>query len=569
VAGQDKTAVPGASREPGVLETVLEAMRHTTAYPEVLFRICEGLARAVPCDQATIYVWSRRRRAYLPVADHGTPPEVARDFLRHGYAQGAFPGQDEFAAGHAVTAVAGEAPPELQAVLERAKLHSLVVLPLRLGDGATGALAIGMQGPPALRPDQIVPLEHLAPHVAVLIRNARLEAQAARVAKRRAQIASWAVEVLGASDLEEVTARICEASRALFRMTRSVVMLVEGNELVERAAAGPQVRDVVLRLPLDSRLPPCEVLRTGTVLMVNRFRQTPYAAGLPEGANPPKAVLCAPLVDAGGPLGVFAISDFEHSYPFGDTDEEDARLLAAIATVALRKSLLMAQLMRASAAKSEFLASVSHDLRTPLNVIMGYTQLLAEETFGPVTAEQADALARTLRVASGQLGLINDLLDLARIEQGKFDCHPRAVDVAELVPSLREMMDALLMGRPVRFEVDVPPATTARTDPERLRQVLVNLLTNAAKFTQSGCIRLVAELDGDVRIAVQDSGPGMDPELLARAHEPFVRGEVEGAGTGLGLSIVARLTALLGGRLAIDSRKGEGTTIEVRLPRDV
>jgi len=304
------------------------------------------------------------------------------------------------------------------------------------------------------------------------------------------------------------------------------------------------------------------------VLIVNRFRQTPYVQGLPEGANPPKAVLCAPLVDASGPLGVFAVSDFEQSYPFGDTDEEDARLLAAIATVALRKSLLLAQLMRASAAKSEFLASVSHDLRTPLNVIMGYTQLLAEETFGPVTPEQGDALARTLRVASGQLGLINDLLDLARIEQGKFDCHPRPVDVAELVPSLREMMDALLMGRPVRFEVDVAPATTTRTDPERLRQVLVNLLTNAAKFTQNGCIRLVAELDGDVRIAVQDSGPGMDPDLLARAQEPFVRGEVEGAGTGLGLSIVAKLTTLLGGRLAIDSREGEGTTIEVRLPRE-
>src|SRR5262249_39679862 len=190
---------------------------------------------------------------------------------------------------------------------------------------------------------------------------------------------------------------------------------------------------------------------------------------------------------------------------------------------ALRKNMLLAQLMRASAAKSEFLASVSHDLRTPLNVIMGYVQLLAEETFGPVTAEQADALARALRVAQGQLGLINDLLDLARIEQGKFECRPRPVALAEIVPSLREMMDALLMGRAVGFEVDVAPATVAHTDPERLRQVLVNLLTNAAKFTQAGCIRLVGEMDGDVGIAVQGTGCGMDPALLARAREPFVR----------------------------------------------
>jgi len=108
MARPDDDARP-ASGGGSILETVLEAMRHTTVYPEVLFRICEALTQAVPCDQATIYVWSRRRRAYLPVADHGTPPEVARDFLRHGYAQGAFPGQDAFAAGRAVTAVSGVA----------------------------------------------------------------------------------------------------------------------------------------------------------------------------------------------------------------------------------------------------------------------------------------------------------------------------------------------------------------------------------------------------------------------------------------------------------------------------
>jgi len=347
-----------------------------------------------------------------------------------------------------------------------------------------------------------------------------------------------------------------------------VLMLLEDDLLVETHAAGPQVRAHPLRIPMQVDVPPTEALRSRQVVVVNRFRESPSAQQIEPGLNPPKAMLCAPLVDATGPLGVLAVTDHEKSYPFGDTDQEDARLLAAIATVALRKSLLLEQLIRASQAKSEFLASVSHDLRTPLNVIMGYTQLLAEGTFGPVAPEQADALARTLRVAQGQLALINDLLDLARIEQGKFECHPRPIALSDLVPSLREMMDALLMGRPVGFEVDVRPDTVARTDPERLRQVLVNLLTNAAKFTQAGCIRLVAELDGDVRIAVQDTGPGMAPALLARAREPFVRGEVEGAGTGLGLAIVARLTALLGGSLAIDSKPGEGTTVEVRLPAD-
>src|SRR5262249_9772814 len=184
----------------------------------------------------------------------------------------------------------------------------------------------------------------------------------------------------------------------------------------------------------------------------------------------------------------------------------------------------------------------------------GYTQLLADGEFGPLSDQQVDTLARMERSARGQLALINDLLDLARIEQGKLLCQLAPVRVSDLVGPLREMMEALLRSRPVRFEADVASEIIACTDPDRLHQVLVNLLGNAAKFTQQGVVRLVVALRGDaVEIAVSDTGPGIDMAFAGKATEPFVRGESEVAGAGLGLAIVSRLLPVLGGGLAIES----------------
>jgi signal transduction histidine kinase len=216
--------------------------------------------------------------------------------------------------------------------------------------------------------------------------------------------------------------------------------------------------------------------------------------------------------------------------------------------------------------KDEFLANVSHDLRTPLNVAIGYAQLLAEGAFGPLTPEQTDALARILRSATTQLRLVDDLLELARMERGKLAVRREPVAVADLVPALREMMDMLLRNRPVRFVVDVAAQAVALADRERLQQVLTNLLANAAKFTPRGSIRLAAERDGRlVRITVADTGLGMEEDLRVRATEPFVRGRHDQGGFGLGLAIVAKLVQLLGGELVVQSTPGVGTRLEVRL----
>ncbi|HJQ82652.1 MAG TPA: ATP-binding protein [Candidatus Binatia bacterium] len=550
----------------GVLSAVLAAVRASTVYPDVLARICEALTRSVPCDRATVYAWSRRRKLYLPAADHGTPAEVVGDFIRRGWAPGTFPGEAELRAGRCVIATRDQADGLLAETLELARLHALVVLPLGGDDGAEGSLACGWHEPPGFTPRQVAVLEEVAPNIAVLIQNARLQSEARRLAARRADLATWTATLIAPADPTEMAARLRDASCHLFRATHAGLLLVDGDTLVARRTMGPSTGETV-RVPLAGDSLVGESLRTGRVLLVNQFQKSPYADAAFAMGRRPKAALMAPLIDPEGPIGVLAVVDYENSYRFGPNDEEDARLLAAIATVALRKGGLVHALTRASAAKSDFLANVSHDLRTPLNVIIGYAQLLAEGTFGPIADEQRDALERILRTATGQVGLINDLLDLARIEQGKLACELRPVAVASLVPSLRETMEILLRDRPVRFEVAVAPDAVASTDAERLRQVLVNLLANAAKFTQAGAVRLLAAREGEaVRVSVQDTGPGMDPALGARALEPFVRGADGPTGSGLGLAIVSRLLPLLGGRLAIESAPGRGTDVQVRLP---
>ncbi len=564
--GQVEVEAQAGSSLLGILSAVLAAVREASGYPDVLARICQALTRTVPCDRATVYVWSRRRRQFLPAADHGTPAEVVGDFIRRGWGPRAFPGEEELRAGRGVVAVRGEASGALAETLELARLHALVVVPLGFGGGSEGSLACGLHQPPEFTAAQVAMLEEVATNVAVLIQNSRLQAEARRLAERRAELATWSAELLAAPDPRAMAAVLRDLSRRLFRASRAGLLVAEDGYLVPHSLEAPPA-DGAIRIPVASGTLVSETLRTGRIIVANRFRDSPYAAARPRSGERPAAVLCAPLADAEGAIGVLAVVDDANPYRFGPSDEEDARLLAAIATVALRKGFLVDELTRASAAKSEFLANVSHDLRTPLNVIIGYAQLIAEETFGPVSAEQADTLGRILRTATSQVGLINDLLDLARIEQGKLACEIRPVAVASLVPSLRETMDVLLRDRPVRFEVEVEPDAVVATDGERLRQVLVNLLANAAKFTQAGCVRLAAARLGEaVWVSVRDTGPGMDPDLGARALEPFVRGAQGPAGSGLGLAIVSRLLALLGGRLSIDSVPGRGTDVQVRLP---
>ena len=226
----------------------------------------------------------------------------------------------------------------------------------------------------------------------------------------------------------------------------------------------------------------------------------------------------------------------------------------------------------ANQAKSQFLANMSHELRTPLNAIAGYVQLLELGVHGPVTAAQEEALGRVTRAQRHLLRLINEILNLARIESGHVEYDLAPVSMEALVSSVIPLVEPQLAAAGLACRVDVPAALVAVADREKAQQVLLNLLTNAIKFTPAGGITVAAGDDaaaGVVRLHVRDTGIGIPADRLQNVFEPFVQVRAEltrpAEGTGLGLAISRDLARGMGGDLWAESGPAGGSTFTLEL----
>jgi signal transduction histidine kinase len=217
---------------------------------------------------------------------------------------------------------------------------------------------------------------------------------------------------------------------------------------------------------------------------------------------------------------------------------------------------------------------MSHELRTPLNAIGGYVQLLELGIHGPVTDAQREALDRIARGQRHLLRLINDVLNLARIEAGRVDYATEEVPLAETIAAVLPMVEPQMEASGLACTSSVAPHLTARADREKVQQILINLLTNAVKFTPAGGrVTVVAERDRDrrrVRVSVSDTGIGIAADKTERVFEPFVQVDVGHArrneGTGLGLAISRDLARGMGGDLLVESEEGRGSTFTLVLP---
>jgi PAS domain S-box-containing protein len=232
------------------------------------------------------------------------------------------------------------------------------------------------------------------------------------------------------------------------------------------------------------------------------------------------------------------------------------------------------ELEKAYRLKSEFLASMSHELRTPINVILGYTSLIREKIYGDLSAQQEDSLSRVYSTSQHLLDLINDILDLSKIEAGKMPVHLEQVPVDGLIAELSETIQPMVRKRGIQYDWEVAgPIPDLQTDRTKLKQILLNLLSNAIKFTHTGAVRVTAELASSgehVRITVADSGIGIRPEHVDLIFDDFRQIDQsrtrEYGGTGLGLSITKKLLTLLGGVIFVESTFGEGSRFTVELP---
>ena len=261
-------------------------------------------------------------------------------------------------------------------------------------------------------------------------------------------------------------------------------------------------------------------------------------------------------------------------------EQANAQLEAQAVELEMQQQLLQeqtAELERANRAKGEFMATMSHELRTPLNAIGGYAQLLEGGVYGPVNPEQVEAIGRIMSGQRRLLGLINAVLNLARVESGRLEFTVADLPLGDIVGELAVMIEPQMAAKGLLYHVELPDdVPIVRADRDKLVQVLLNLLSNAIKFTQAGGSITLRVATGQsradaVRIEVADTGRGIPADRVEAVFEPFVQvrtAQPRGSeGTGLGLAISRKLARGMGGDLTATSEVGKGSTFIVTLPR--
>ncbi len=309
------------------------------------------------------------------------------------------------------------------------------------------------------------------------------------------------------------------------------------------------------------------------------------STNVPEGHVPVRRHIAYPIIFQGAVVGITEVANKKIDY-----DENDIRLLGiingAIAPVlaarvqrnrlekqrergeeAMRS--LNRQLEEASRHKSEFLATLSHELRTPLNAVLGASELLAEGLFGQLSEKQLEYVRDIHESGTHLLSLLNDVLDLSKVEAGKLDLHLGHFDLRSLMESSAVIVRERAAGKSIEFNVMPPPEEViVEADERKIKQIVYNLLSNAVKFTpENGRVVFSGQRDGAEAIfTVEDTGPGVPDEFQERIFEEFFQTASDQEGTGLGLPLAKRLVELHGGRIWMESEVGRGSRFSFAIP---
>jgi len=558
---------------PGDLKPVFEAILTNAR------RLCEA-----KFGHLLIYDGERFRVAAVHAA-----PSILTDFLNRGpFPAGAATGLGRLASTKRVVHVADlkaeqaylDRDPLRVATVEGAGARTGLAVPMLKENKLVGAIVIYRQEVRPFTDRQIELVSTFADQAAIAIENVRLfddvQARTRELTESLQQQTATAdmLKVIGRSTfdlqavldtLTESAARLCRADRAAIRLSKdgayhhvaSYGFTPEQKEYMKEHALRPDRGSVTGRVVLQGK----------AVHVVDTKADAEMRLTVGSGFANVRTVLGVPMLREGTPTGVLILTRSTVE-PFTDKQIELVTTFADQAAIAIEN-------VRASEHKSQFVASMSHELRTPLNAIIGLTEMMVTNATRFGTEKAQEPLQRVNRAGTHLLGLINQVLDLSKIEAGKLEFNPQTVQLAPLINEVIGTTGQLAEKNKNRLVVDAQENLGVLTvDPMRLRQILLNLLSNACKFTKQGEVKLqarkVANGGNGIELAVVDTGIGMTAEQQAKLFEEFSQADAATArrfgGTGLGLAITRKLARMMGGDVTVTSEQGKGSVFTVRLP---